>query len=335
MKRKRKDGDDGNSDLGSEDSEEWNGIEDSGEEKVLENGTDIDERGKEGGDIATSRIPMNSQGPKVLFSVDAKKLGAGIGGGGKEIRNGFPRPTAYSKSQNSNRRPLPSQETLAPSGGKKGGEGGMVKGGPWDVICFNFPHVGGLSTDVNRQVRSNQELLVSFFKTCVPLLSTPDRSANAQSDAFMSSSEDDNYSDNYGYDSEEGDGAELGGGKRKQKLPPRTEPGQILVTIFEGEPYTLWNVRDLARHTGLRVVRSFKFPWSSYPGYAHARTLGEIEAKDGSGRGGWKGEDRDARTFIFEVKDVDGDDGPSANKAGGKGKGKKKGRGDGGDSSEG
>ena len=71
-----------------------------------------------------------------------------------------------------------------------------------------------------------------------------------------------------------------------------------MVTIFEGEPYDLWNVRDLARHVGLKVERSFKFQASAYPGYQHVRTLGNIE----DGRG-WKGADRPARTYIFEVKD--------------------------------
>jgi 25S rRNA (uracil2634-N3)-methyltransferase len=84
----------------------------------------------------------------------------------------------------------------------------------------------------------------------------------------------------------------------------RTEPGQILVTLFEGEPYTLWNIRDLARHAGLKVVTSFRFPWACYRGYSHARTLGEIEGKDGA-RGGWRGEDRDARMYVFEVKTDD------------------------------
>ena len=71
-----------------------------------------------------------------------------------------------------------------------------------------------------------------------------------------------------------------------------------MVTIFDGEPYDLWNIRDLARHAGLKVGRSFKFQAGVYPGYKHARTLGNI--KDG---GGWKGEDRGARTYVFESKD--------------------------------
>ncbi|KAI4247024.1 MAG: hypothetical protein L6R40_001689 [Gallowayella cf. fulva] len=143
---------------------------------------------------------------KILYSVDATKLGkGGAGSGGREVR----------------------------------------KGG-FDRVVFNFPHVGGLTKDVNRQVRYNQELLVDFFKAAVPLLAPE---------------------------------------------------GSMLVTIFEGEPYSLWNIRDLARHVGLKVGRSFKFQAEAYPGYRHARTLGNIE-----GGGGWKGQDRDARTYIFEVK---------------------------------
>lgn len=119
-------------------------------------------------------------------------------------------------------------------------------GAQWDVAIFNFPHIGGKSKDVNRQVRFNQELLVSFFKAAVPLL---------------------------------------------------TPNGTIVVTLFEGEPYTLWNIRDLARHSGLEVQRSFKFVAEAYPGYSHARTLGNIE-----GGGGWRGEDRDARSHVFQKK---------------------------------
>ncbi|KAI1350476.1 hypothetical protein F5Y01DRAFT_285914 [Xylaria sp. FL0043] len=124
--------------------------------------------------------------------------------------------------------------------------------GVMDRIMFNFPHVGGKSTDVNRQVRYNQELLVSFFQRAIPSLAPG---------------------------------------------------GSIIVTLFEGEPYTLWNIRDLARHSGLQVERSFKFQASAYPGYHHARTLGVVRNRSGEVGGGWKGEDRSARSYIFVKKD--------------------------------
>lgn len=37
-----------------------------------------------------------------------------------------------------------------------GGGGKEVKRGGFDRVVFNFPHVGGLTKDVNRQVRYNQ-----------------------------------------------------------------------------------------------------------------------------------------------------------------------------------
>jgi 25S rRNA (uracil2634-N3)-methyltransferase len=82
-------------------------------------------------------------------------------------------------------------------------------------------------------------------------------------------------------------------------MPSLAPGGSIIVTLFEGEPYTLWNIRDLARHSGLQVERSFKFQASSYPGYHHARTLGIVISKSGEARVGWKGEDRPARSYVF------------------------------------
>lgn len=68
---------------------------------------------------ATSHIrPLEAEEDcKVIYGVDATKLG----------RSG------------------------APDGGGK-----VVKKGAFDRIVFNFPHVGGLTKDVNRQVRYNQ-----------------------------------------------------------------------------------------------------------------------------------------------------------------------------------
>jgi len=125
--------------------------------------------------------------------------------------------------------------------------------GAMDRIMFNFPHIGGKSTDVNRQVRANQELLVDFFRRALP------------------------------------------------SLAPH---GKMIVTLFEGEPYTLWNVKDLARHAGLAVERSFRFRAETYPGYRHARTLGVVRTRKGEvSESGWKGEERAARSYVFVRKE--------------------------------
>lgn len=79
-------------------------------------------------------------------------------------------------------------------------------------------------------------------------------------------------------------------------LTPRT--GVVVVTLFEGLPYELWNIRALARQAGLATVTSFAFQTGAYPGYRHARTLGNME-----GGRGWKGEDRRARMYIFGAKE--------------------------------
>lgn len=217
--------------------------------------------------------------------MDARKLGTPAGGG-KEIRTGFARrerkrPAWYQQNE-------PAGPPYQP-------------GGPWDVICFNFPHVGGLSTDVNRQVRANQELLVAFFKACVPLVSKPPPLMDADDDEWVYADGEESEEEDEDEDEEGGEGEELGKDDDTTGKGFRVGPGQILVTLFEGEPYTLWNIRDLARHAGLVVVTSFRFPWTSYEGYSHARTAGHIEGKDGE-RGGWRGEDREARMYVFEVK---------------------------------
>ncbi|KAI2788310.1 hypothetical protein POX_e06324 [Penicillium oxalicum] len=221
--------------------------------------------------------------PKVLFSVDAqRKIPAW-----KLAQQAQAQAQAQARAQSSGSAAYELRMSL--SGG--GGGGG---GGPWDVICFNFPHVGGLSTDVNRQVRANQELLVSFFQACVPLLSKapPPVDEDDEEEEWGEDEEDEEEDDSESFDFEN---------KETSGKGMRTGPGQILVSLFEGEPYTLWNIKDLARHAGLQVVTSFKFPWTEYEGYSHARTLGKWKGKMG-GRVWWRGEDRLARMYVFEVR---------------------------------
>jgi 25S rRNA (uracil2634-N3)-methyltransferase len=84
-------------------------------------------------------------------------------------------------------------------------------------------------------------------------------------------------------------------------LPLLAPHGSIIVTLFEGEPYTLWNIRDLGRHAGLQVERSFKFQAGAYPGYRHSRTLGVVKNKSGE-EVGWRGEERESRSYVFVRK---------------------------------
>ncbi|EED18448.1 conserved hypothetical protein [Talaromyces stipitatus ATCC 10500] len=271
-------------------------------------------------DTYTKNPEPNSPTRKVLYSVDARKLGTNAGGG-KDIRKGIPHARNKKRKRQSFHRNGPQPETNSED-----------DGGPWDIISFNFPHVGGLSTDVNRQVRANQELLVAFFKACVPLLSRTAREDRDNTD------DDDHYDD----DSFESETSESESEEDKNIRTIPRQSGQIIVTLFEGEPYTLWNIKDLARHAGLVVATSFKFPWKSYPGYSHARTLGIVESRSSEAanseeterRGGWKGEDREARSYVFEVKTEysqrrrPGQQEMKDSRDGGKGNKKRRGRGD-------
>ncbi len=64
----------------------------------------------------------------------------------------------------------------------------------------------------------------------------------------------------------------------------------------------MWNIRDLGRHSGLEVAQSFRFQAKAYPGYKHARTLGVVKGKGGKEGGGWKGEERSSRSYVFVRK---------------------------------
>lgn len=112
----------------------------------------------------------------------------------------------------------------------------------------------------------------------------------------------------------------------KQLLTPT---GSVVITLFDGQPYVQWNLKELAKSAGYQSRRSFKFDAGLYEGYKHVRTIGNRDRE-----GDWKGEDRGARSWVLEVvgagrrRDGAGGKGGDRGKKGGKerkGTGKKKG----------
>ncbi|KAJ2008749.1 hypothetical protein GGI04_001023 [Coemansia thaxteri] len=50
--------------------------------------------------------------------------------------------------------------------------------------------------------------------------------------------------------------------------------GQIHVTLKSGLPYEQWNIKRLAKETGLASYKTYPFELDAFPGYEHRRTLG-------------------------------------------------------------
>ncbi|KAI9014742.1 hypothetical protein BC832DRAFT_537198 [Gaertneriomyces semiglobifer] len=82
--------------------------------------------------------------------------------------------------------------------------------------------------------------------------------------------------------------------------------GEIHITLKEGSPYDLWDIKRQAKETRLLAcTRSFRFAPELYKEYAHRRTIGFAE--------GLSKEDNEeilkkgSRTYVFTVKKVDDD----------------------------
>ncbi|KAK9477079.1 hypothetical protein V1514DRAFT_348434 [Lipomyces japonicus] len=71
--------------------------------------------------------------------------------------------------------------------------------------------------------------------------------------------------------------------------------GKVIITIFEGLPYDLWQVKELAKASGFDTIRSGKFVWEHYDGYDHRKTAGVGETTK-------KASTRDAKTYIFQLR---------------------------------
>ncbi|KDQ63097.1 hypothetical protein JAAARDRAFT_119297 [Jaapia argillacea MUCL 33604] len=168
-----------------------------------------------------------------------------------------------------------------------------LKGKMWDRIVWNFPHAGKGITDQDRNIRSNQLIILDFLRSAAHILSsgpipsfTPSRKNKGKQKSGDDSDDDHDDSENLVQSSDSQSGTR----------------GTILVTLRNVPPYTLWDLPRLAKSppppassTSLRnprytLLRSFAFHRSAYKGYQHRMTKGE--RKNGEGSTGQGGEDR-------------------------------------------
>lgn len=130
-----------------------------------------------------------------------------------------------------------------------------------DNIMFNFPHTGRGMKDQLRNIRDHQQLVMGYFKSCKEVYNLVNNALN---------------NDFAGYSNSTGN----------------SEQGQVILSLFEGEPYNSWNIKILGRSSNLKLERSGKFDFARFPGYQHRRT-------DGMGNTTKPAVQRDARVYIF------------------------------------
>ncbi|KAF8504961.1 hypothetical protein BU17DRAFT_58182 [Hysterangium stoloniferum] len=173
----------------------------------------------------------------------------------------------------------------------------------WKRIIWNFPHAGKGISDQDRNVLSNQLLILDFLKSAGPLLE----------DGVMPSLHSKTSRRKRGNDHD----SEEDGGHDTVENSLIKQRGTILMTLRNGTPYTLWDLPRLAKkppipHSSsvspsipnLRYIqlRSFTFDPTIWHGYEHRMTKGWVEGL-GRGEGGTEGvEDR---TWEFCLADQD------------------------------
>ncbi|OMJ15830.1 25S rRNA [Smittium culicis] len=169
-----------------------------------------------------------------------------------------------------------------------------IKSQKFTKIVFNFPHAGAGIADKDRNVRINQDLLLSFFNEASDLLTndnTPKKltkkKKNLQKNLKKRSKhyeESDSEAETEVKIYENPDLLEFNDAGDdfglEDTLPQATQintnvDGEIHVTLKSGEPYDSWNIRSIAKKSGkIAIKTTVKFDVTEYPGYEHRRTIG-------------------------------------------------------------
>ncbi|KAG7452103.1 uncharacterized protein BT62DRAFT_999865 [Guyanagaster necrorhizus] len=171
----------------------------------------------------------------------------------------------------------------------------LLRGRRWNRICWNFPHAGKSITDQDRNILSNQVLIINFLRAAASLLKTgPILSVTGSKKRKRANDEKEE-------EAEETD---------EEKSAKTGARGTILITLRNVPPYTLWDIPRLAKHPppptsgstqpnpAYIVQRSFVFHRNVWKGYEHRMTKGERAY--GTGKTGEGGEDR---TWEFCLRD--------------------------------
>ncbi|KZT51223.1 hypothetical protein CALCODRAFT_525716 [Calocera cornea HHB12733] len=131
--------------------------------------------------------------------------------------------------------------------------------GGFTRVVWNFPHAGAGIQDQDRNINTNQQLMLGFFRSVASFLSSKENGPRHNRPSDLSGEFDSDIEDSSAEQSDSG--------------------GRILVTLRDSVPYTLWEVSQLAKHPPpghpvYRQVRSYAFEPEAYPGYEHRRTIG-------------------------------------------------------------
>ncbi|KAG6855860.1 hypothetical protein H0H87_009977 [Tephrocybe sp. NHM501043] len=175
-----------------------------------------------------------------------------------------------------------------------------LKARRWDRVVWNFPHAGKGINDQDRNILSNQVLILGFLRSVskvlslgpIPSFTTPKKRKSSEDD----DDEEELVEEPMLVETEEGEHFEF--------IVPENivkTRGTVLITLRNVVPYTLWDVPRLAKKppptTGstpsnprYTLLRSFGFNRSVYKGYEHRMTKGT--RAHGTGTTGDGGEDR-------------------------------------------
>ncbi|KAJ7103164.1 hypothetical protein B0H15DRAFT_811211 [Mycena belliarum] len=173
------------------------------------------------------------------------------------------------------------------------------KGRTWDRIVWNFPHAGKGITDQDRNILSNQLLVLGFLRSAAGLLATGSvPEYNVKKRKRPTDDDDDEPEDVDGYVHPDDEDISKSVACR----------GTILITLRNVVPYTQWDVPRLAKHPPppasgsapsnppYTLLRSFAFSRNAWKGYEHRMTKGERAY--GTGKTGEGGEDRTWEFFL-------------------------------------